>query len=67
MSHTYNIYLGVLEADKIKMRQMKNKMQKELYRIIGTALELYLNGRNMMEAIKVWAVSSVFYAAGMID
>ena len=59
-------YLGVLEADVMLHRQMKEKIKKEyLGRIIKVA-QSKLNGGNLIQAINTWAVSLIRYAGGGI-
>ena len=60
-------YLGVLEADKIKMEEMKNKVRKDYYRRIRKVLQSKLNGGNVIKAMNSWAVAAVRYTAGIVD
>ena len=60
-------YLGILEADKIKMEEMKEKVRKEYYRRIRKVLESKLNGGNIIKAMNTWAVAAVRYTAGILD
>ena len=59
-------YLGVLEADGIKDKLMKEAITKEYYRRIRKILKSKLNGRNIISAINSRAVSIVRYGAGVI-
>ena len=60
-------YLGVLEADKMRMEEMKEKVMKEYYRRIRKVLESGLNGGNSIKAMNTWAVAAVRYTAGIVD
>ena len=60
-------YLGVLEAEKMKMEEMKEKTRKEYYRRTRKVLESNLNGGNIIKAINTWAVAAVRYTAGIVD
>ena len=60
-------YLGVLEADTIKMELMKEKIMKEYRRRVKKVLGSKLNGGNTMKAINAWAVSVVRYSGGIVD
>lgn len=60
-------YLGVLETDRIKMDEMKDKIRKEYYKRIRKVLESKLNGGNTIKAINTWAVAAVRYTAGILD
>jgi hypothetical protein len=60
-------YLGVLEADDIKMKEMKEKVRKEYYRRTRLLLESKLNGGNVIKAVNTWAVAVLRYAGGILD
>jgi hypothetical protein len=60
-------YLGVLEADRMKMEDMKEKVKTEYYKRVRKVLESKLNGGNVVKAINVWAVAAVRYTAGILD
>ena len=60
-------YLGILEADKIRMGEMKVRVRKEYYRRIRKLLTSKLNGGNMIKAMNTWAVAAVRYTAGIVD
>jgi hypothetical protein len=60
-------YLAILEADKMKMEDMKQKVRKEYYRRIRKVLESKLNGGNVVKAMNTWAVAAVRYTAGILD
>ena len=59
-------YVGVLEADVIKDKDMKEKIEKEYVRRVGKILKSKLNGMNSISAINSRAVSVVRYGAGII-
>ena len=60
-------YLGVLEADMIKMELMKEKIMKEYRLRVKKVLGSKLNGGNAIKAINAWAVSVVRYSGGVVD
>ena len=49
-------YLGVVEADKVMVNLMKNKVKKEYYKRVRKVLETKFSSRNVFEAINTWAV-----------
>ena len=59
-------YLGILETDKIKEKEMKEKFRKEYLRWLRLILRLKLNGRNKIMAVNTWAVSVMRYGAGIL-
>ena len=59
-------YLGVPEADVIKDKDMKEKIEKEYVRRVRKILKSKLNGMNSISAINYRAVSVVRYGAGII-
>ena len=60
-------YLGILESDQIKMKEMKEKVTKEYKRRIKLLLESKLNGGNVIKAINTWAVAVLRYSGGILD
>ena len=60
-------YLGVMEADEIKMKEMNEKVRKEYFRRIRLLLESKLNGGNVIKAINTWAVAVLRYSGGILD
>ena len=60
-------YLGIVELDKIKEKEMKDKTLKEYKRRLRLILKSKLNGRNKVTAINTWAVPVFRYGAGIID
>ena len=49
-------YLGVVEADKVMVNLMKNKVKKEYYKRVRKVLETKFSSGNVFEAINTWAV-----------
>ena len=60
-------YLGILECDSIKEKEMKESFCKEYYRRVNLVSKSNLNGRNKISAVNTWAVSLMRYGAGIID
>ena len=60
-------YLGIIELDKIKETEMKEKITKEYKRRQRLILKSKLNGRNKVTAINTWAVAIFSYGAGIIQ
>ena len=60
-------YLGIVELDKIKENEMKEKTIKEYKRRHRLILKSKLNGKNKVTAINVWAVAVFRYGAGIIQ
>ena len=52
-------YLGVLDADVMLHRQMKEKIKKEYLRHVRKVAQSKLNGGNLIQAINTWAVSLI--------
>ena len=59
-------YLGILETDKIKEKEMKEKFSREYLRRLRLILRSKLNGRNKIMAVNTWAVSVMRYGAGIL-
>ena len=59
-------YLGILEGDEIKSKDMKNIITSEYYRRVRKILKSKLSGGNIMKAINARAVSIVRYGASII-
>ena len=49
-------YLGILETDKIKEKEMNEKFSKKCLRRLRLILKSKLNGRNKIMAVNTWAV-----------
>ena len=58
-------YLGVLESDRIKMAEMKEKVKKDYNTRVKKLLKSRLNAGNLIKAINTWAVATVRYTAGI--
>ena len=56
-------YLGIVELDKIKETDMKDKFASEYKRRLKLVLKSKLNGKNKIIAIKTWAVSVLKWTA----
>ena len=59
-------YLGILELDKIREKEMKELFRMEYLRRVRLVMKSRLNGRNKIGAINTWAVSLMRYGAGVI-
>ena len=59
-------YLGILELDKIKEKEMKELFRKEYLRRVNLIMKSKLNGRNKILAANTWAVSLMRYGAGIL-
>ena len=59
-------YLGIIELDKIKEKEMKEKIIKECKRRLRLVLKSKLNGKNKITAINTWAVAIFRYGAGIL-
>ena len=60
-------YLGILEADTILEKEMKEMFQKEYLRRLRCILKSKLNGKNKIKGINSWAVSLLRYGGGLIS
>ena len=56
-------YAGGLEADEVMFNEMKDNVEKKLYRRARKVLETKLYSGNVFKAINTWAVSVVRYSA----
>ena len=59
-------YLGILETDKIKEKEMKEKFSREYLRRLRLILRSKLNGRNKIMAVNTWVASVMRYGAGIL-
>ena len=59
-------YLAILETDKIKEKEMKEKFSREYLRRLRLILRSKLNGRNKIMAVNTWAASVMGYGAGIL-
>ena len=60
-------YLGVLEYDKVKEKEMKDQFVTEYRRRTRIILKSKLNGKNKIKAMNSWAVAVLRYGAGIIN
>ena len=60
-------YLGVMEADVMLHRQMKEKVKKEHLQRVRKVAQSKLYRGNLIQAINTWAVSLIRYAGGIIE
>ena len=60
-------YSGIIELDKIKETEIKEKITKEYKRRQRFILKSKLNGRNKITAINTWAVAIFRYVTGIIQ
>ena len=60
-------YLGILEYEREKEQEMKDKFRNEYFRREKLILKYKLNGMNKIMALNTWAVSILRYGAGMIN
>ena len=59
-------YLGILELDKFKEREMKDIFRTENLRRFKLVMKSQLNGKNKIKAANTWAVSLIRYGEGKI-
>ena len=59
-------YLGVLEADTMKEKKMKDILKEEYLRRIRSIMKSKLNSKNVISAINSRAISIIRYSAGII-
>ena len=59
-------YLGILELDKFKEREMKDIFRTEYLRRFKLVMKSQLNGKNKIKAANTWAESLMRYGAGTI-
>ena len=60
-------YLGVLEADGIKDKTMKENIKVKYFRRVRKLLKSKLNSKNVITAINARAVSIIRYSAGKVE
>ena len=60
-------YLGILQSDDTKNKEMKQTTKKECFRRVRKVLKASLNGKNTIESINSWAVATVRYSAGIVS
>lgn len=59
-------YLGVIQCDRIKSKEMKDMISKEYFRRTRKILKSSLNAGNIIKAINARAVSIIRYGAGIV-
>ena len=59
--------LGVLEMDDICQEKVKEKVQKEYYKRVKAVLKSKLKCGNVVNAINIWVVATVWYGTGIIN
>ena len=59
-------YLGILEYDRIKEQQMKDKLRNEYFRRLKLILKSKLYEKNKVMALDTWAVSIMRCDAGIL-
>ena len=60
-------YLGIIELDKTKETEMKEKITKEYKQRQRLILKSKLNGRNKVTAINTWVIAIFRYGPGIIQ
>ena len=58
-------YIGILEHDRVKEKEMKDKFKNNYFRRAKLILKSKLNGRNKIMALNTWAVPILRYGAGI--
>ena len=59
-------YLGILEYDRVKEQEMKDKFRNEYFRRTKLIFKSKLNRRNKIMALNIWAVSILRHGAGIL-
>ena len=65
-NETYK-YLGILQAEDIKHKEVKQSVRGEYIRRVRKVLKSKLNAGNTVQAMNTWAIPVVRYTAGIID
>ena len=60
-------YLGILETDHLKEKEMKDLFSKEYKSRLKLMLKSKLSGKNMIMAANTWAVAILRYRAGEVE
>ena len=60
-------YLGILQFDDIKHKEMKEKLKKEYAKRVRKMLKSQLNVGNVIQAINTSALSIIRYSSGILD
>ena len=59
-------YLGILEYDRVKEQEMKDKFRNEYFKRAKLIFKSKLNGRIKIMPLSAWAVSILRYSAGIL-
>ena len=60
-------YLGILETDHLKEKEMKDLFSKEYKRRLKLVLKSKLSGKNKIMAANTWAVAILRYSASVVE
>ena len=60
-------YLGILETDHLKEKEMKDLFSKEYKHRLKLVLKSKLCGKNKIMASNTWAVAVLRYSAGVVE
>ena len=60
-------YLGILEKDHLKEKEMKDLFSKEYKRRLKLMLKSKLSGKNKIMAANTWAVAILRYSADVVS
>ena len=60
-------YLGILEFDSVKEKEMKEAFATEYFRRVKLVCKSKLNGKNKVNALNTWAISLMRYGAGILN
>ena len=58
-------YLEILEYGRVKEQEIKDEFRNEYFRREKLILKSKLNGGNNIMPLKIWAVSTLRYGAGI--
>jgi hypothetical protein len=60
-------YLGILQADRTKNPEVKEKVKHEYLRRTRLVLRSHLNAGNIIRAINSWAIPVIRYTSGIVE
>ena len=60
-------YLGILETDHLKQKEIKDLFSKEYKHRLKLVLKSKLSGKNKIMAANTWAVAILKYSAGVLE
>ena len=60
-------YLGILETDHLKEKEMKDLFSKEYKRRLKLVLKSKFSGKNKIMATNTWAVAILRYSVGVVE